>query len=343
MMVEQMNQARSIDDAPLEVTSNSNESDTVKASTLADKLIEEGVLAIIGPTGTGDSMAAKVEAAKAQVPLVSCAAGSVIVEPAGNNTWIFNTPQLDFVAVERVYTYLQEGNLTKVALICDNAAFGAAGRAQLMKQTFLDKYGLTIVADERYGTYDVDMIPQLTTIKDSGAQAVVCWGTNPGPATIARNMKTLAMQIPLVCSHGIAFKEFIDIAGTAANGVIFPSGKLPIADQLPTTDPQKALLEKYTADFEAKYGIGKANTFGGHAYDALSMVVKALENMPEGLSTTEARAFIRNYIENDIKDFVGTGGIFNMSPQNHNGLPREPKEGMILVKIVDGKWTWLQD
>jgi branched-chain amino acid transport system substrate-binding protein len=260
----------------------------------------------------------------------------------GNNTWIFSTPQLDFVAAERVYTYLQEGNLTKVALICDTAAFGDAGRAWLTKQALLDEYGLTKVADERYGTYDVNMQAQLNRIKGTDAQAVVCWGTNPGPAIIARDMKTLKMDIPLICSHGIAFKEFIDIAGTAANGVIFPAGKLPIVDQLPDTDIQKALLEKYKADFEAKYGIGKANTFGGHAYDALSLVVKALGNMSEGLSTAEARAFIRDYIENDIKDFVGTGGIFNMSPQDHNGLPRDAKQGMILVQIVDGKWTLLE-
>jgi branched-chain amino acid transport system substrate-binding protein len=112
--------------------------------------------------------------------------------------------------------------------------------------------------------------------------------------------------------------------------------------ELPATDPQKAFLEKFREDFDSQYGSGRANTFAGHAYDAISMVVQALENMPEGLSTAEARAFIRDYIENDIKDFVGTGGIFNMSPQDHNGLPRDPKEGMILVKIVAGNWTWLQ-
>ena len=349
MMRDQINAAGGINGHKLEVTIYDNESDKVKAATLADTLIEQGVLAIIGPTGTGDSMAAKVEAANAQVPLVSCAAGSVIVEPAGSNTWIFSSPQLDFVAVERVYTYLQQGNLTKIAIICDTAGFGAAGRDLLIKPEMLNKYGLTIAGgvggdgDQRYGPYDVDMQAQLTKIKNTDAEVVICWGTNPGPATIARNMQTLKMTIPLVCSHGIAFKAFIDNAGQAANGVVFPCGKLPIVDYLPDTDLQKELLLEYRADFEAKYGIGKANTFGGHAYDALSIVVKALGNMTEGLSTSEARAFIRDYIENDIKDFVGTGGIFNMSPQDHNGLPRTPEEGMILVKIDNMKWTWLQD
>jgi len=55
------------------------------------------------------------------------------------------------------------------------------------------------------------------------------------------------------------------------------------------------------------------------------------------------KAKIRDYIENDIVNWAGTAGVFNMSPQDHNGLPRDPKQAMILVKIVDGKWTWLQD
>jgi len=343
MLVDQINANGGINGHHLELTIYDNESDTVKAATLADKLIQDGVLAIIGPTSTGDSNAAKVETAKAEVPLVSCASGSNIVEPAGNNTWTFNTPQLDFVAIERIYTYLQEGNITKVALLTDTAGFGKAGLAQLKREDLLTKYGITIVDAETYGTYDVDMQNQLNNIGKTDAQAVICWGTNPGPAIIARDMKTLKMNIPLICSHGIAFRDFIDIAGTAANGVVFPAGKLPVVDELPATDPQKDFLEKFRADFDSQYGSGRANTFAGHAYDAISMVVQALENMPEGLSTAEARAFIRDYIENDIKDFVGTGGVFNMSPQNHNGLPRTPKEAMILVKIDNMKWTWLQD
>jgi branched-chain amino acid transport system substrate-binding protein len=284
-------------------------------------------------------MAVKPIATQANVALVSCAAGSVIVEPAGNNTWIFNTPQLDYIPIERLYTYLQEQNITKIALLTDTAGFGAAGRKWLMNQTLLDEYGLTIVpnGDQTYGSSDVEMIAQLTIIEGTEAQAIVCWGTNPGPAIVASNMQTLGMTIPLLCSHGIAFKSFIDTAGEAANGVIFPSGKLLIADELPDTDPQKALLEQYKADFEAEYGNGTANNFGGHAYDALMMVVDALQNVGPD------KAMIRDYLENDIVNWPGIGGVYNMSPQDHNGLPREPKQAMVLVQIENGTWTWLQD
>ena len=339
MLVDQINKAGGINGHLLEVIVYDTKSDTATAATLANKLIEDGVLAIIGPTSTGESMAVKPIANQAGVPLVSCAAGSVIVEPIGNYTWVFNTPQLDYVAIERLYIYLQEQSITKIALLTDTAGFGAAGRKWLVNQTLLAKYGLTIVADgdQTYGTSDVDMQAQLTKINGTDAQAIVCWGTNPGPAIIARNMRTLGMTIPLLNSHGIAFKSFIDTAGTAANGVIFCAGKLPIVDQLPDTDPQKALLEKYKNDFDAWYGSGIANTFGGHAYDSLMMVVDALK------AVGPDKAKIRDYIENDIVNWPGTAGVFNMSPQDHNGLPRDPKQAMILVKIVDGQWTWLQD
>ena len=279
MLVDQINKAGGINGHLLEVIVYDTKSDTATAATLANKLIEDGVLAIIGPTSTGESMAVKPIANQAGVTLVSCAAGSVIVEPIGNYTWVFNTPQLDYVAIERLYIYLQEQSITKIALLTDTAGFGAAGRKWLVNQTLLAKYGLTIVADgdQTYGTSDVDMQAQLTKINGTDAQAIVCWGTNPGPAIVARNMKTLGMDIPLLCSHGIAFKSFIDTAGAAANGVIFCAGKLPIVDQLPDTDPQKALLEKYKTDFDAWYGSGIANTFGGHAYDSLMMVVDALK------------------------------------------------------------------
>jgi len=339
MLVKQINDAGGINGHPLNVITMDTKSDTTTCVTLANNLIEDGVVAIIGPSSTGESMALKDIATKAGVPLVSCAAGSVIVEPIGNYTYVFNTPQLDYVAIERLYTYLQEGNITKIALLTATDGFGKAGRAWLVNKTKLDKYGLTIVPDGdlTYGPSDVDMQAQLTKISGTAAQAIVCWGTNPGPAIIARNMKTLGMTIPLLCSHGIAFKSFIDTAGTAANGVIFCAGKLPIVDQLPGNDTQKALLEQYKADFEAEYGVGSANTFGGHAYDALNMVVDALK------AVGPDKAKIRDYIENNIVNWPGTGGVYNMSAQDHNGLPRDPKQAMILVKIVNGNWTWLQD
>ncbi|MCX5991759.1 MAG: ABC transporter substrate-binding protein [Chloroflexi bacterium] len=357
MMVEQINANGGINGHPIEVIAYNNESVAANCATLADKLInDDKVVAIIGPTGTGDSNAIVDTCDNAEIPLISCAAGISIITPTATNDkhWIFSTPQTTVMVVQRLYAYLNTQTISKIGIITDTAGFGADGKANLVAQA--SAYGLTITSAQTYGTDDPGMETQLGIIRDSGAEAVICWGTNPGPAIVARNMATLPMTIPLFCSHGIAFQSFIDLALSAANGVIFPAGKLPIADNLTDADPQKALLLKYRDDFNAKYGNGKANTFGGHAYDALSMVVKALENAvqesPKTINSNDdtlkaVRAKIRDYIENSINStgfpetggFPGTAGIFNMSADNHNGLSMDC---LVMVQIVDKKWTRLQ-
>jgi len=332
MLVQQINDNGGINGRELEVIIYDTESDETKCVTLVNKLIDEGVLAIIGPTSTGESMAILETMTTAEIPLVSCAAGSTIVTPVEDRDWIFKTPQSDLLAVNQIYGYLSDvEGFTEIALICDTGGFGQAGQTILEAQA--SAFGLDIVVKENFDVTDTDMTAQMTNIKNSTAEAIVCWGTNPGPAIIAQNRVALNVDIPLFCSHGIANQAFIDLGGSAVNDVIFPAGKLLIADQLPDSDPQKDLLLQYIEDFEAEYPDSTVNTFGGHAYDALMMVVEALEEV--GGDSAE----IRDYIEEEIKDWPGTGGVFNMSTTDHNGLTAG---AFVLIEIVDEEWTWLQ-
>jgi branched-chain amino acid transport system substrate-binding protein len=332
LLVDQINARGGINGHPLEVVTYDTTSDTTECVKLVKRLIEQdGVVAIIGPSSTGESLALVDTVTKAQIPLISCAASAQIVQPVNERKWVFKTPQSDILAVKEIIKYLNSKSINKVALICDSAGFGSTGHDALVAA--LPGAGFTIVADEKFGTSDTDMTTQLTKINGAGPQAVICWGTNPGPALVAKNMKQLNMTIPLINSHGIANQKFIELAGDAANGVIFPAGKLLVADQLLDSDPQKAVLESYKTDFETKYGAGTINTFGGHAYDAVSIVVKALS------AVGPDKANIRDYIENNIQNFPGTGGMFNMSPTDHNGL----SEGaFVMIQIQNGKWAWLK-
>ncbi len=355
MMQEEINASGGINGHPVEIITYNYESDATKCATYAEKLInEDKVVAIIGPTGTGDSLKIVNLCRDAEIPLVSCAAGISIVTPAADNDkhWIFTTPQVSVMVVQKLFDYLRSKGISKVALLCDTAGFGVDGRTNLKAQAA--SYSMTIAEDQTYGPNDADMMTQLTLIKQASPQAVICWGTSPGPAIVARNMATLSMTgVPLYCSHGIAFKSFITAAGNAANGVIFPCGKLPVADSLADSDPQKALLIDYRDKFNARYGDGTANTFGGHAYDALSVVraalEKAVDETPDKINSSDetlqtVRAEIRDYIEGSINSngypetggFPGTAGVFNMSATDHNGLPMSC---LVMVKIVDGKWT----
>jgi len=86
---------------------------------------------------------------------------------------------------------------------------------------------------------------------------------------------------------------------------------------------------KYMKDYMAKYN-EPLSSFGGHAWDALEMVVKALENV--GCDKTK----IQGYLENHIKGFVGQHGIFNYSPDDHNGLT---KDAFHMVVVKNGDWA----
>lgn len=337
MMVDQINADGGINGHPLEVIVYNDETDAGKCATMASRLIEQDqVLAIIGPTTSGNSLAIIDTVTTAEVPLVSCAASIQIVTPVGERYWVFKTPQTDKEAITEIYRQLQNEGVTKVAIITATSGFGAGGKDILIDDA--GDYGLTIVDEQTFDEGDTSMQAQLTHIKGTDAEAVVCWATDKESAIVAVDMQTLEMEILLYCSHGIANMAFIDAAGDAANGVIFPAGKLLIADNVPDSDPQKDTLVSYIDDYEALYGEGTISTFGGHAYDALSMVVMALEDMEEGLSLAEARAAVRDGLE-QVTNFAGTGGMFTMSAADHLGMQAG---SLAMIEIVDGEWTWLK-
>ncbi|MFZ5996486.1 MAG: ABC transporter substrate-binding protein [Nitrospirota bacterium] len=331
MLKDQINAAGGINGTPIEVIIEDSKSDETQAVLAAKKLLEkDNVLAIVGPSTTGESMALVPIMNNAKTPLISCAAGASITLPVNERYWIFKTAQYDLSAVEAIYTYMKRQGIAKVGIISISTGFGDAGRKALTDMA--PKYGITIVADERYGPKDSDMTTQLTKIKAAGAQAVINWSVGPGQVVVTKNWSALRMGIPLYQSHGWGSKKNIELAGKAAEGVIAPLGRLVVWDKLADKHPQKALLKKYSQDYEAKFK-GEPGTFGGHAYDAFMITVEAIKKAGPD------KKKIRDYIENKIKKWPGTGGIFNMSPQDHCGLDKTAFE-MVVVK--NGDWEILK-
>ena len=331
MLEEEINAAGGINGNKVQIIVYDTEGVETTARTRLQKLIDvDKVSAIVGPTRSGTSLGILDLIQGAQIPNISCAASVKIVEPVAERKWVFKTPQSDVLMGEAIVDYLVSQGITKVAIITVRNPFGASGKEQLEK--LLPGAGVEIVANEEFGDQDPDTSVQLTKIKGTEAQAVVCWSTSEGGAVVTRNMKAdLQMEIPLIMSHGVANMAYINLSGEAANGVIFPCGKLLVANELPDSDPQKAMLVKYAADYKAKFN-EEASTFGGHAWDSIHLIVNAMKKVGDD------KIKIRDEIEN-TKNFVGTGGIFNFSPTDHNGLT---KQGVVMVKIVDGKWTLAQ-
>ena len=135
----------------------------------------------------------------------------------------------------------QSKGLTKIGLLNPDSAFGVSAREQWERQ--LPAAGMTLVIQETFSNSDQDMTPQLTKIRGSEAQANVIWAAGPVQAIAVKNYRQLGIDRPLMLPNGATDPNLHRLAGDAVNGVIFAASKLSIWEQLPDTDPQKALFK----------------------------------------------------------------------------------------------------
>jgi branched-chain amino acid transport system substrate-binding protein len=326
MLVEEINAKGGVNGHKLVLLIKDSGGNPEKAISFAKQLIEEEkVFAIIGPSTSGESMKIKGICEEAKTILLSCAAAEDIINPVAAH--VFKTPQKDSDAARKIFETMKTLKLTKAAVLSSNTGFGMAGKAQLEK--IAPEYGIEIVISETYEKEATDLTSVVTKVKaKTDVQAVINWSIEPAQAILAKNMKQLGMTVPLFQSHGFGNIRYAKEAGEAAEGIIFPCGRLLVADVLAENHPQKAVLVKYKKDYEAKYK-EDVSTFGGHAYDAVMLLAEAIKT--SGADRVKARAAIEN-----IKGFVGTAGVFNMSATDHNGLDKNAFE---MLTVKGGKFT----
>jgi len=327
MLVDKINAQGGVLGQKLELIIKDSSGSPEKAVSFAKQLIEEDkVLAIIGPSTSGETMQIKKLCEENQMILVSCAAADAIVNPLAK--YVFKTPQKDSQAATWIYRTMKEKGITKIAVLTGNDGFGASGKKQL--EELAKTEGIEIVANEVYDKQATDLTDVLTKVKSTpGVQAVVNWSIVPAQSIVAKNMKQLGMTIPLFQSHGFGNPKYVEQAGVAAEGILFPAGRLLVVDELPDSHPQKKLLATYKKDYEAAYK-ENVSTFGGHAYDAVLIVTEALKK-----AGTTDRDKVRDAIEN-LHGLVGTAGIYNFSATDHTGLDLTAFE---MLTVKNGKFT----
>jgi branched-chain amino acid transport system substrate-binding protein len=326
MLVEKINKDGGVNGQKIELIVKDSGGKKENAVSLAKQLIEEDkVLAIIGPSTSGETLAIKNICQEGKTILLSCAAAEDIVNPVAS--YVFKTPQKDSDAVRRIFQVMREKKITRIGVITSNDGFGMTGGKQLANLAGVA--GINIVISEAYDTQETDLTGVLTKIKGQDVNAVVNWSVVPAQSMVAKNMKQIGLNVPLFQSHGYGNIKYVQAGGEAANGTIFPCGRLLVADQLPDNNPQKKLLLEYKKDYEGQYK-EDVSTFGGHAYDAILILV---EGIKKAKSTDKGK--VCEAIEN-IKGLVGTAGIFTFSSQDHNGLGMD---AFVMLTVKDGKFA----
>lgn len=311
---------------PVEVIMYDTESDETKAVLAAKKLEEDQVSIILGPTQSGTTLAIMDTVQKAEVPLISLAASVKIVEPVAERKWVFKTPWIDRSFAHAVLGYLKDQDITKVAWLSINNAFGDSGKLEF--EALAPDYGVEITNMEKFESGDTDMSAQLTKIRGDNAEALIIWSILPGAAIATKNAYDLGLEMPIIQCNAAASPKFVELATTAAaEGVLVHSGKISVAEQLPDSDPQKEVLMKYLTDYRAAYN-AEPDQFGGCAWDAFNLAIEVME-----LAGPD-RAMIRDQLEK-AQGFVGISGIFDFSPSNHGGADQR---GLALVEMRNGEW-----
>lgn len=327
MYVKDLNAAGGVNGQQITTVIYDDGGDASKARTFATRLVEEDkVDAVLGGSATGPSLAMAPVFEEAGVPFIALAGAAAIIVPV--RKWVFKTPHTEPMSCGKIFEDLKKRNLTSIAMISGTDGWGKAMRAECLKMA--PDFGLTVVKDEMYGATDTDMTPQLTNIKNTpDVQAVINCGFGQGPAIVTRNFRQLAISVPLYESHGVSSKSYIKLAGDASEGVRLPAAATLVADKLPDSDPLKKVALSYKTKYEKETG-EPVSTFGGHMYDALTILVQAMQR---ARSTDKAK--VRDEIEK-THGFVGTGGTVNMSPTDHLGLDLT---SFRMLEIRGGDWA----
>lgn len=328
MELKRINDAGGINGHMLEIIVEDDGSDVDKAVTATTRLIEqEKVVAIIGSTGTGQTMQMRGEIDKAKIPQVSLAGAMIVTSQF--DPLVFQTPWSNKLVAPTTLEYLKSKGFKKVGLITEDTTFGKDGR-QLVKD-LAAQYGLAVVADEVFKPTDTDMTAQMTVIKGGAPDVVLMWSSVAASAIVPKNMGQLNMTTPIVGSHGIASQAFVTGAGASAEGITMFAGKILAPEAYGKDSEGYKVATGFIDRYTTAYGKAPSSTFAGHAYDGLYLVVEAMKRLPEGFTAAQ----LRDEIEK-TKDWQGIGGKFTFSATDHNGMTKSD-----LVRYVAQGGAWV--
>jgi branched-chain amino acid transport system substrate-binding protein len=321
-----INAAGGVNGHPLEVVVEDDGTDTGKATAAVSKLIDqENAIAVIGATGTGQTMATRVDIDRAGIPELSLAGGNAVTQKFDKQ--VFQMPWPNRLVAPFVLKHMKGKGVKSVALFTDASGYGKDGLAVITPE--LAKLGMTAVANETFNPGDTDMTAQLTKMKAAKPDAILLWAAGKEAATIMKNRAQLGITTPVYGGSGQARTEFIQGAGAAADGFVFGTGKVLLPKSYGDA-PNRKLAEDFAARYKQKYG-AEPNIFTAHAYDAIHIVAEALKRIPGDVTP----AALRDEIEK-TSGFVGLDGTFTFSATDHNGLT---ENDLVMYAVQDGKWV----
>ena len=331
---------RKIGDASVEYIQLDDGGDTTRAVQNAKKLInEDHIDALIGPSTTPNALAILPVIAEAKVPLMATVGTQSVVEPLdANRRWVFKTTQNDDLIAEALLGHMVKNNVKTVGFIGFNDPYGENWYKVFSE--LAAKAGVSIVASERYARQDQSVTGQALKLLAAKPDVVLVAGVG-GPGVLPQTtLRDQGFRGVVYQTHGIATDDFIRLGGAKVEGTILAAGPMLVIDEIPDSNPIKAVSLRYIQAYEKLYGARPA-TFGANTYDSGLILQHAIPDaLKKAKPGTEAfRVALRDALEN-AGNVIGCQGVFNMTPTNHNGMD---KRARVLITVRDGKFRYLSD
>ena len=329
-----------IGEATIEYIQLDDGGDTTRAVQNAKKLIQEqNIDALIGPSTTPNALAILPVIAEAKVPLMATVGTQSVVEPLdANRRWVFKTTQNDDLIAEALLGHMVKNGVKTVGFIGLNDPYGENWYKVFSE--LATKAGVSIVASERYARQDQSVTGQALKLVSAKPDVVLVAGVG-GPGVLPQTtLRDQGYRGVIYQTHGIATEDFIRLGGAKVEGTILAAGPMLVIDEIPDSNPIKAVSMRYIQAYEKMYGSRPA-TFGANTYDSGLILQHAIpEALKKAKPGTEAfRVALRDALEN-TGDVIGCQGVFNMTPTNHNGMD---KRARVLITVKDGKFRYLSD
>lgn len=248
----------------LELVSEDDAADPKTATNVAQKLVDQGVKAVIGHLNSGTTIPASKIYHDAGIPQISPSATATAYTAQGYKT-AYRVMANDAQQGKALGQYaVSKMGVRKVAIIDDRTAYGQGLADEFEKAA--TAAGATVVAREYTSDKSTDFTAILTSIKGKGADLVFFGGMDPQGGPMAQQMKRLGLTAKLLGGDGLQNINFIQLAGADAEGVVASSPGLPLEAMPGGADFKKR--------FEAKYG--QIQVYAPYAYDAMQVLVAAM-------------------------------------------------------------------
>jgi len=331
---------KSIGGATVEYIQLDDGGDTTRAVQNIKKLIQENNIdAMIGPSTTPNALAILDIIAEAKVPVMATVGTSAVVEPLdAKKRWVFKTTQNDDLIADALIRHMTKNGIKTVGFVGFNDPYGE--NWYKVFGGLAEKAGIRIVASERYARTDQSVTGQALKLVAAKPDAVLIAAVG-GPAVLPQaTLFDQGYKGRVYQTHAVATDDFIKLGKEKVEGTVLAAGPMLVIDEIPDSNPTKKVAQQYIAAYEKQFG-SKPATFGANTWDGGLLLQRAIPAaLKAGKPGTEAfRVGLRDALEKE-RDVVGTQGVFNMSPENHNGMDERAR---VLVVVREGKFRLLPE